>query len=345
MRILFCGLGGIGQRHLRCLRAILGDSLEVHAFRIRREKIKLRDDLTVDSKGDLESDYQLILHSSLDDALACRPDAVFICNPSSLHVEYALHAARAGCNIFIEKPLAASLEGVGELRRLVDQNKIVCYVGYNLRFHPAVARLKLVIESGVLGNITSALSVIGEYLPAWHPYEDYRRMYASRADLGGGVILSQIHEFDLAYWFFGMPETIYSLGGKLSDLEIDVEDVASSLLWIDGPVGRFPVTINQDFVRRPPERTFTVVGDRGLARVDLRQNELVRFDSAGVMEERLEFPAFQRNQMFTDQAKHFLECISSGVSPLVGLADAESSLSMALGARESLRCRREVRLK
>ena len=53
---------------------------------------------------------------------------------------------------------------------------------------------------------------IGEYLPGWHTYEDYRRMYASRADLGGGVVLSQIHELDYVYWLFGMPKRVFAWG-------------------------------------------------------------------------------------------------------------------------------------
>jgi predicted dehydrogenase len=343
MKILFCGLGGIGQRHLRCLRSILGNDLEAHAFRARGQKVKLRDDLTVDSSGNLETDYQLTLHASLEEGLACRPDAVFVCNPSNLHIQYALQAARSGCNVFIEKPLASSSDGVSELKCIVADKGLVCHVGYNFRFHPAVQRLKDIIDSGLLGNILSATSIIGEYLPAWHPYEDYRQMYASRRELGGGVILSQIHEFDLAYWFFGMPETIYSLGGKLSSLDINVEDVASSLMWINGQVGRFPLSIHQDFVRRPAERTFTVVGDRGVVRMDLRANELTRFDESGAIVEKFELPGFQRNQMFTAQARHFLECLAGRCRPLVGLADAENSLRLALAARESLESRREVK--
>ena len=71
---------------------------------------------------------------------------------------------------------------------------------------------------------------VGEYLPGWHTYEDYRQMYASRADLGGGVILSQIHELDYLYWLFGLPKRVFALGGHLTRLEVDVEDIASILL-------------------------------------------------------------------------------------------------------------------
>jgi predicted dehydrogenase len=62
-----------------------------------------------------------------------------------------------------------------------------------MRFHPCLQRLhELVLEKKV-GQILSVRAEVGEYLPGWHTYEDYRQGYAARQDLGGGVILSQIH--------------------------------------------------------------------------------------------------------------------------------------------------------
>jgi predicted dehydrogenase len=342
MRILFCGLGGIGQRHLRCVREILGSGLEAHAYRVRGQTTRLRDDLTVDPQGNLEKDYGLVVHSSLEAALAASPDAAFICNPSSMHIDIAIAVARAGVHVFIEKPLSSSLDNVEPLRRVVEATSVICCVGYNFRFHPALIRLKRVVEQGVLGNIVSVSSTIGEYLPAWHPYEDYRMMYAARSDLGGGVILSQIHEFDLIYWLFGLPTSIYSRGGKLSDLEIDVEDVATSLMWFDGSSGTFPLVLQQDFVRRPAERTFNVIGNRGSARVDLRSNEITISQGNGDLVEQLTFPSFKRNDMFLAQARHFFDCIDGSSKPTVGLDAGIQSLRMALAAKQSLKSQREV---
>jgi len=102
VKILFCGLGGIGQRHLRNLRQLLGDELEVHAFRVRGQRIKLLDNLTVDEGADLEEEYQIRAHHDLAQALAERPAAAFICNPNSLHVPVALECVRAGVPVFME---------------------------------------------------------------------------------------------------------------------------------------------------------------------------------------------------------------------------------------------------
>ena len=344
MRILFCGLGGIGQRHLRNLRSILGDQLEVHAYRVRRQKIKLLDDLSVADNSDLELDYGIVVHTDLDHALSVKPDLVMICNPSGLHIPIALSAAKAGCHIFMEKPVSNSIDGLEELESILKEKGLFCYVGYNFRFHPALLKIKSLINEGFFGNIIGVQAEVGEYLPGWHKYEDYREMYAARADQGGGVVLSQIHEMDLICWFFGMPETITSCGGKLSNLEVDVEDTAFSLMKVRGEINCFPISLQQDFIQRPPSRVFKVVGDRGIAKVNLIETQLEVFNAEGSCIECLTFPDFKRNDMFMSQAKHLLDCVQGVAEPLVNLNDGIQSLHLALAAKHSLDTNSTVKL-
>lgn len=337
MRVLFCGLGGIGQRHLRNLRNLVPqEQLEVHAFRVLGRSEKLRDDLSIETDRSVVTDYQITVHTELEQALAVQPEVVFICNPSSLHTGIALQAAKAGAHVFIEKPVSDSLDGLDELLAIVKARQLVCYVGYNFRFHPALLRLKALLEQGHFGNLLAVRSEIGEYLPNWHRYEDYRTMYAARADLGGGVVLSQIHEMDLIYWYFGLPASIYCLGGKLSGLEIDVEDTATSLMQYEGPRGRFPIALHQDYLQRPPVRTFKIVGDRGIAQVDLICNQLTVYNAEGEIVEQSDGSSFKRNDMFLAQMQHFLASVAGQVAPEVNLWDGMQSMRLALAARASL---------
>ena len=344
MKILFCGLGGIGQRHLRNLRQLLGDELQVHAYRVRGQRIKLRDNLTVDEGADLERDYAIVVHHDLAEALAEKPAAALICNPNSLHVPVALECVRAGVPVFMEKPLASDLAGIDKLLAEVEQRRLPFHVGYNFRFHPGLQRLKALLESGFFGRLLSVRSEIGEYLPNWHRYEDYRQMYAARADQGGGVVLSQIHEMDLIYWFFGLPRSIVTHGGQLSHLEIDVEDTASSLMRCDNAMGSFPILLHQDYLQRPPVRCFKIVGDAGYAEIDLLANRLRVYGAEGELSEENDFPGFVRNDMFLAQARHFLDCVNGLATPQVSLHDGLQSLRLALAALRSLKEAREVAL-
>ena len=336
MKVLFIGLGGIGQRHLRNLRALLGSSVEVHAYRVRRLSHTLTDQLEIEAGADLVRKYDIHVHHDLNAALAAKPSAVFICNPSSLHIQVAMQAAHAGCHLFIEKPLSHTLEGVDALIEAVERRALVGMVGYQLRFHPCLQAVQQQLRKGQIGRPLSACVEVGEYLPNWHRYEDYRQMYASRAELGGGVILSQIHELDYLFWFFGVPKRVFTAGGRLSSLELDVEDVASSILEFDVEGRKVPVHLHQDYVQRPPSRGCKIIGDDGKVVMSLTNLTVERYDTKGQVAENLSFEGFSRNDLFISELKHFLDCIEGGTKPLVSLRDGAQSLRMAMAAKASM---------
>jgi predicted dehydrogenase len=344
MKVLMVGLGGIGQRHVRNLRAILGDQIEILAYRTRKLPTVLTDRLQVEAGSDLASKYAIHSYDTLSEALDQRPQAVFICNPSSLHIPVALQAARAGCHLFIEKPLSNDQSGLDELQALVTQNNLVVYVAYQMRFHPCLQKTYAWLSAGRIGPVIAGRVEVGEYLPGWHTYEDYRQMYASRHELGGGVILSQIHEFDYLYWFFGLPYKIFTIGGHLSSLEVDVEDVASTLMEFHTHGNRFPVHLHQDYIQRPPSRTLQLVGDHGKILVDLVRQTACCYDQEGILTEEANFESFQRNQLFLNELNHYLACMRGELKPQVSLADGRQSLRMALAARESMETGKVVEL-
>jgi predicted dehydrogenase len=345
-RCLFVGLGGIGQRHLRNLRALLGDAVEVVAHRVRRERQTLDDTLQVVPGVDLERQYGVQVCSDLEAALARKPDIAFITNPSSLHVSAALQAARQGCHLFIEKPLSHSLEQVSELAAVCEEQRLVTCVAYQLRYHPGFVRLRELLGAGVLGRLLSVRAEVGEYLPGFHPYEDYRRMYASQSALGGGVTLSQIHEIDYLCALFGTPRRVFSMGGHVSSLEVDVDDVALSLLEFtraDG--GSLFVELHQDFWQRPAQRSCTVVGERGKLVWSLSGRFLEHCDESGRVLERQDYTKVPRNQAFMDELANFLGCVIRGEPCSPSLRDGALSLEVALSQLASQREGTQVKIK
>ena len=345
MRALFIGLGGVGQRHLRNLHAVAGEDVEVLAYRVRGERRVVDDQLNVVPGADLVERYSVSVFSDLDAALARRPKVAFICNPTALHVPVALAAARAGCDLFVEKPLSHDLTGVQQLIREVEQRGLIAFVAYQLRQHPGFRRLAQLISEGALGAVYGVRAEVGEYLPRFHPYEDYRRMYASRSDLGGGVTLTQIHEIDYLCALFGMPERVFSMGGKVSGLDIDVDDYAASLLSCKRGDGRpLIIELHQDYLGRPPRRGCSVIGERGRIEWRLDAACLTRFDEDGGIVESHRYDDLPRNQMFLDEMRHFLDCVAQRKPPLVSLRDGARSLQVALALRESQRSGQPIEL-
>jgi predicted dehydrogenase len=344
LKILMIGLGGIGQRHTRNLRALLGDAAEIIAYRVRRLTHVVTPTMGADSKHNVEDVYKIRTFHDLDAALAEKPDVAFICNPSSLHVPVTRACLMAGCDIFLEKPLSDSLEGTDELVELAQLHKRVVMVGYQLRFHPCVMRLTEIVRSGVLGNLLGVRATIGEYLPNWHPYEDYRIMYAARADLGGGVVLTQIHELDFLYSIFGTPSRVYAVGGHWSDLDVDVEDISSTLMEVSLEERILPIQLHQDYLQSPANRQCEVIGDRGRVVMDLIAQTVTTYARNVATSDVFKVDNFDRNNLFLDQTRHFLDCVRTRSKPIVDLFDGIQSLRMALAIKDSMASHQPVDL-
>ena len=170
------------------------------------------------------------MYNSINQCIQEKPDVALITNETSYHIDTAIKLANFGIPLFIEKPLSNSMKKINELKSIIKKKKIITMVGCNFRFHPCIKKLKKLISTNKIGRIVSIHAENCSYLPDWHPYEDYRKGYAATRKLGGGVVLTQIHDIDYLYWFFGNPKSIFSITGKFSDLSISVEDYSASLL-------------------------------------------------------------------------------------------------------------------
>jgi len=334
-RFLFVGLGGVGQRHVRNMRRLLGDEAEFLAYRQQRSSLVLTNEMEVEEGSDLESKYRLRVFVDLDEALAERPEAVIISNPTSLHLGVARAAAEAGCHLFIEKPLAHEMRGVNDLLDLIESKKLVTLVGYQWRFHPCLLALRDVLQANTIGHVIAVRARFGEYLPNWHSYEDYRQSYAARRELGGGVLLTQIHDFDYLGWLFGWPRRLFCVGGKLSNLEIDVEDTASTLMECEVEGRSVPIHLQQDYLTNPGERSCEVVGERGKVSANLADAILQVWTGDGKLESQ-RFDMIERNQIFLEELKHFLACLEGTETSRVTAREGARSLQVALAARESM---------
>jgi predicted dehydrogenase len=165
MKILMVGLGGIGQRHVRNLKTLLRDEVELLAYRTRQLQTVLTDRLQVMPDENLETLYQIQSFTDLGAGLEQKPEIAFICNPSSMHVQVALKAAQAGCHLFVEKPLSHTTSGVQELIDTVQKKSLVGYVGYQMRFHPCLVRAHDLLVQKAIGRVLSAQAEVGEFLP------------------------------------------------------------------------------------------------------------------------------------------------------------------------------------
>lgn len=343
MKVLFIGLGSIGQRHLRNLRGLFGDELEIMAFRVRGLKRTFSDSMQILENCSVDEMYNVKCFADLDEAFAQKPDVAYVTNITSLHVSTALKALRAGCHVFLEKPVSQSLDGVAELYEVAQSVGKEVFVGFQNRFHPCLQRLKALVDSQELGRIISVHSEMGERLTTMHSYEDYKGTYMARKDQGGGVIANQqIHELDYIQWIFGVPESVMAYSGKNSSLPIDVEDYCDALFWIDGKHGAFPVHAHADFFQHPSSRYCKVVFENGWAVADLIGNKFSYAKGEEIFNES--FEEFQRNQLYISEAQEFFRVVKGETENMLPLTDGITSLRMSEAMRRSAAEKRPITL-
>ncbi len=334
-RILFVGLGGAGQRHLRIFRELMPRDTVFTAYRRTRATPLLRPDFSVDNRGSLESAYGLRMFDTLESALADGPDLTVISTPTSHHRVPMMMAAKAGSGILVEKPWAENLQGFPEFRDKVLEKRLPFHVSFQRRFHPQIARAREAIASGLIGRPVAASFTVFSHVPSWHAYEDWRSLYAVRADLGGGVLLTEIHELDLANWFFGLPQAVYCSGGNRADDRLEVEDTVQLTLLYAG----FSVQITLCFMHQKTSRNFHIAGTAGDIAWDGAQNSLCITRFGKTDEEQLD-PSFANDAMFTAQAERFLFNWLPA-DTLNSLAAAADSLAIVDAARRSMLSRSE----
>jgi predicted dehydrogenase len=327
MKTLICGFGSIGRRHLGNLRT-LGES---DFILLRSHQSTLPDDELngIPTVTDIRA------------ALAHKPDAVIVSNPTALHLDVAIPAAHAGCAILLEKPVSHDMQHVDELRRALEVNGNRLLVGFQFRFHPVLHKVRELILKSEIGRITSFRAHWGEYLPGWHPWEDYRQSYSARPELGGGVVNTLSHPLDYLRWFFDDPEEVWAHTSS-SGLGLDVEDTAEiGLCYRNGMTG----SVHLDYIQQPPEHTLTVIGTGGTIKFDnANSSAIIHLSGKHDVEEILPPAGFERNHLFLDEMRHFLHVASGKELPACNFEDGIAALKLTLAVHQSARSDQLVRL-
>ncbi|MFC2017462.1 Gfo/Idh/MocA family protein [Chloroflexota bacterium] len=260
MKLLIIGCGSIGRRHAQNAKSLGAEIVLCDLDESRMQKT-----CTELGKVPCYIDYtQAVDHEGVD--------AAVVATPTFLHIEMATHLAMQGVHMLLEKPLSNSLVGTDKLLHIVNQNRVTAMMGHSYRFHEGLLKLQGLLNECAIGKIYHVCSRGGWYLPDWHIHEDYRREYAARQSLGGGVaLISLSHSFDTFRWLFGEIQEIIGWKARLSDLPIDVDDSAFCLLRTTQGM---TIACIADFLSRCPSDEMILIGSEGHIETDLPNNLL-----------------------------------------------------------------------
>lgn len=313
MTFLICGLGSIGRRHLRILRE--SGNYKFIAFRSGKSSSGREEGITEEI-----FDLKELKKYEISGAL--------ITNPTSLHIPTAIEIAKKGIPLFIEKPLSGNLKGITKIQSLIQKKKIPVLIGYNMIYHPGILCLKKLIKEKKIGKIISAKSQFGTYMPGWHKNEDYKKSYAALPALGGGVVLTSIHEQNYLTDFFGEVMQVKAMETGGDNIGIKAEEGAEILMKHSGGV---VTNIHLNFFQKPYYRTCEVIGTEGTLYWDFRIPEVkVLFDG------KTEIIKLGKNwkelldASYENQMKHFVNVVRKIEEPRMNLQNGINDLKTAI---------------
>lgn len=305
-KIAFCGLGSIGKRHLRNTVRYLQ---EHHCdFRI--------DAIRSGAGAALEEDIACNLSRvySYEDEIPTDYDIIFITNPTAMHGECIERYCNNTRSMFIEKPL---VDDIGrDLSGLPEG--LVCYVACPLRYTRALQYVKEHIDCS---QAYSVRAVCSTYLPDWHPDEDYRKSYSAHKSMGGGVAIDLIHEWDYLVWLFGRPDKVTSIRRKVSELEIDSEDIAVYI----GCTSECVFELHLDYFGKREKRELEIYLPAETITVDLREGKVSFNDGREI------FLCEERDEYQMREISHFFDIIRGVCKNDNNIDEAMNTLKIAKG--------------
>lgn len=323
MKVLVVGLGSIARRHIKNIKSIKPDS-QIAILRQHSKASEL---------GEVASLVDGLFFSA-SNALKWRPDITFVTNPATMHRETALMFAQQNSHLFIEKPLSVDISGLDELLKECRKRKLVVMVGYVLRFSEPLQVIKKILREGRIGRILSVSARAGMHLSHWRPTRRYQDTVSAANDLGGGVLFELSHELDYMRWLAGEVSQIYASVGKVSDLDIDVEDIAEIFLkFKNGALGN----LHLDMVDYAANRWCRITGAKGTIVWDSVDADTVKLylTDTGKWKSLRPKKKTDRNAMYKAELKHFFDCIAHKQEPLISGKEGKRVVELILAAKRS----------
>lgn len=280
MKVCFVGIGSIAKRHIRNLHQICDElkiQLTIDALR-RQNSSPLNDAQNISnvftSIEELPSDY----------------DVIFLTNPTEYHADTLISLHDHAKHFFIEKPVT-SIDTIDKLQEIKLRDDSIYYVACPLRYTNVIQYLKKTIDPK---KVNSVRSISSSYLPDWRPGTDYRNTYSAHKDLGGGVAIDLIHEWDYLSFLFGMPTEVKSFIGKVSDLEIDSDDYA---IYIARYADNMIAELHLDYFGRKTIRTIEIYTDEDTIVGDLVAGEVRYLKANKIVDLKSDRDDFQKREL------------------------------------------------
>jgi UDP-N-acetylglucosamine 3-dehydrogenase len=301
MELLLIGLGRWGKNHLKALTNLVD---ELFVADSEPSQLKVGQEFSI-AADHLSTDYRDFLD---------RVDGVDIVTPADSHLTLCQECFKKGKDVFVEKPIALTSAEAREMIFQADKRGLILQVGHIYRYHPAVSKIKSLIENGDLGEVQYA-------------YGHFMGFKRPRTDVGV-TQTDAIHYFDLFNYLFGSPPQAvravvrHYLNLPLDDTSVSILEYGEKLVFVEAGY-------------MPPEnrRDISIIGDRGSLYCDFKKNSLSfydnRYEKQGerrvALEGEVKEISFHFEEPLKLELKSFLDSMKNRSKPLAdGRAGCEA---------------------
>ena len=327
MKLAIIGLGSIGRRHLGNFHAVGARPLTAY-------------DVDPDQRESAANQFPYATVAPTLEAALDGAAGVVVCTPPDSHLEIGRLAADRGAHLMIEKPLALSADGVEDLLRFCDGKKLAVLTGYNWRYWPPMLLVERLLRERRIGAVRAARTEYAYHLSIRYPGRDYRDFYMADAKQGGGCVLDESHAIDYMRWLCGEVTDVSAVVDRVSSLQITADDIADlTVRFAGGAVGN----IHMDLFAWNMHSHFELLGEAGVIQWRRFENEVRVFDAAAGRWEIYPFTC-QLNDMYVEEARHFLACMKGEATPTCDGWDGLKTMRVIDAAKRASAERRWVRV-
>ena len=312
MKVTVFGTGSIGRRHLSNLIKY-------------KKKLGIKEiisyDVNVGRKNLIKEKFDFEFTVNFSKA-ASDCNVAFVCTPTHLHIKTIEKIHKfTSCHFYLEKPFSHNIASCKKVLKKIKKNKKKIAVGYMLVNHPLMKKTQEIIKNKVIGKSIFARAECGFYLPNWHPWENYRNFYMSKATQGGGVLLDTSHEINYLQRLFGSVKEVQGVVGKFSDLDITSDDLTLSILKFK-----------------------KIIGTEGVLKISLTENKIEIFSNKNRKWKAIKIN-YNFNKIYFEQLNQFWNLIKNKKQNLGTGEEALHTMQIIEAVRASSKTGKRINIK
>ena len=305
LKFLIVGLGSMGKRRIRNLI-------------FNGEKNIIGYDISSERNEEARQKYGIKVINNFNEVSDKDFNAMIISTSPDAHGDYIRFALRHKKHFFVEHPTSDDgyediFSAKGGPASGGKNSSIVMAPSCTLRFYAPIKMMKKILESGRIGKVLAFQYHMGQYLPDWHPWEDYRQVYFSKKETGA---CREMVAFELIWLNWLLGSEVKDIAGsisKVSDLDMDADDIVlAQLKYNNGIIGNILI----DVISRKPYRTLRVLGSEGVLDWERFDSTIKVYDVNSKTTEVIPVPKgnpekgyINEEEMYNDEIKAFLDAI------------------------------------